>query len=151
VWFAGVHADIGGGYAENGPADISFIWMLAQLAPLLTLDLLGIPDELDTTEDYGFGTLNESFSGLLTMAGEKRRTVGPGAYQYVHETARTRFGYRGYPINPDFDFDKLPVWPRDAFEQGFAWSKTGPFAAWPAVPGRRQSFCAKMLKWLEGS
>jgi uncharacterized protein (DUF2235 family) len=31
VWFAGVHADIGGGYEQHGAADLSFLWMAAQV------------------------------------------------------------------------------------------------------------------------
>ncbi|MFL5285601.1 MAG: T6SS phospholipase effector Tle1-like catalytic domain-containing protein, partial [Rhodopila sp.] len=52
VWFAGVHADIGGGYADHGPAAIPFLWMLGQVAPLLALDEDAIRYELDTSEEY---------------------------------------------------------------------------------------------------
>jgi hypothetical protein len=152
VWFAGVHADIGGGYAEHGPADISFLWMLAQVEPLLTLDLDALAHERDTTEEYGRGMLNESFHGLLYhWAGEKRRTVGPGASQYAHETALDRIGYRGYPTNPAFNLKALPVWPRDAFERRYAWSKTAPPPAQPHLPGSPKSACSKLVRWLEGS
>ena len=30
VWFSGVHADVGGGYAETGLSDISMVWMLGK-------------------------------------------------------------------------------------------------------------------------
>ena len=30
VWFAGVHTDVGGGYAESGLSDISLNWMLSK-------------------------------------------------------------------------------------------------------------------------
>jgi hypothetical protein len=151
VWFAGVHADIGGGYADHGPADIPFPWMLAQVEPLLALDLAAIPYELDTTEQYGRGGLNESFQGpLWKWAGGKRRTVGPGANQYVHKTTLDRFGYRGYPTNPAFDFKALPVWHRDTFEKDFAWSQTAPPPPAPVLPGRAPSLCGKVVQWLEG-
>ncbi|PPQ31825.1 hypothetical protein CCS01_16540 [Rhodopila globiformis] len=152
VWFAGVHADVGGGYADHGPADIPFVWMLAQVDPLLALDLNAIPPELDTTEPYDRGGLHESFEGpLWKWAGEKRRTVGPGASQYVHETVLERFGYRGYPTNPDFDFKALPVWRRDSFERDFAWSQAAPPPPSPSLPGRKPSLCGKVVGWLEGS
>jgi len=32
VWFAGVHADVGGGYAEHGLADIALCWMIEEVA-----------------------------------------------------------------------------------------------------------------------
>ena len=30
VWFAGVHADVGGGYRESGLSDIALLWMVEQ-------------------------------------------------------------------------------------------------------------------------
>lgn len=33
VWFAGVHADIGGGYKETGLSDLTLAWMLRKLQP----------------------------------------------------------------------------------------------------------------------
>jgi hypothetical protein len=152
VWFAGVHVDIGGGYPEHGAADLSFLWMLAQVDPLLTLDLEAVLEERDTTEPYAHGTLHESFKGpLWRWAGQKHRTVGPGANQFVHETALDRRGYKDYPRNPDFDFDKLPAWPRDAFEKTYAWSVTARPLEPPHLPGPARTFCTRMVHWLEGS
>lgn len=151
VWFAGVHADIGGGYPQHGAADLPFLWMLAQLDELLTLDKLAIVEERDTTEKYARGTLHESFKGLLwKWAGEKHRTVGPGANQFVHETALDRRGYQGYPRNPEFDFDKLPPWPRDDFEKTYAWSVVSMPPEPARLPGPARTFCAKVVRWLEG-
>ncbi|WP_181880975.1 DUF2235 domain-containing protein [Crenobacter cavernae] len=42
VWFAGVHADVGGGYPEKGLSDITLSWMAAEIASLenpLPIDL----------------------------------------------------------------------------------------------------------------
>ena len=146
VWFAGVHADIGGGYAEHEPADLAFLWMLAQVDPLLALDTDAIGAERDTTEIYGQGTLNDSCTGALYKATAKRRTVGPGAGQYVHESVIERFQYRGFSTSPGFNFAGLPVWKRDAFEQTFAWSKAGRWMSGPHLPGRRQIVCDRVLK-----
>ena len=106
----------------------------------------------EAVHEFARGGLHESFKGLLWQwAGEKRRTVGRGANQYVHETALDRFGYRGYPTNPAFDFNALPVWPRDSFEKDFAWSQTAPPPPSPPLPGRKPGLCGKLVQWLEGS
>jgi uncharacterized protein (DUF2235 family) len=151
VWFAGVHADIGGGFAQHGAADLPFLWMLAQVDELLTLYIDAIVEERDTTEVYTRGTLHESFKGLLwKWAGETHRTVGPGANQFVHETALGRRGYADYPRNPAFDFNALPAWPRDDFEKTYAWSVVGMPVEPAHLPGPARTFCAKVVRWLEG-
>lgn len=38
MWFAGVHTDIGGGYAEHDLSDISLTWMIAHTQALLAYD-----------------------------------------------------------------------------------------------------------------
>ncbi len=46
VWFAGVHADIGGGYKETGLSDLTLAWMLRNLQPhgMLFRDLAFTPN-----------------------------------------------------------------------------------------------------------
>lgn len=39
VWFAGCHADVGGGYAETGLSDISLVWMAERVAALTGLGI----------------------------------------------------------------------------------------------------------------
>ncbi len=41
VWFAGVHADVGGGYRQRGLADLSLHWMLQQISEIGGLQLQG--------------------------------------------------------------------------------------------------------------
>jgi hypothetical protein len=38
VWFAGSHADVGGGYDETAPADITLTWMVGQLSKFMDFD-----------------------------------------------------------------------------------------------------------------
>ncbi|HXZ17453.1 MAG TPA: DUF2235 domain-containing protein [Roseiarcus sp.] len=38
TWFAGVHSNIGGGYAETGLSDAALIWMIARIASLTKLE-----------------------------------------------------------------------------------------------------------------
>jgi hypothetical protein len=37
VWFAGVHANVGGGYPRNGLSDLALIWMMARVEALTKL------------------------------------------------------------------------------------------------------------------
>lgn len=47
-WFLGCHGDVGGGAKEEALSHISLIWMMAQLHPFLSMDLLNIfPRDID--------------------------------------------------------------------------------------------------------
>ncbi|MGE5271513.1 MAG: T6SS phospholipase effector Tle1-like catalytic domain-containing protein [Thiohalocapsa sp.] len=69
VWFAGVHADVGGGYAQHSAADLTFLWMAAQIRDLLDLDEANIEGELDKSQEYGHGELHESRSWFGALSG----------------------------------------------------------------------------------
>ena len=57
VWFAGMHTDVGGGYAERGLSDISLVWLTQQA---VGLGLLLYPaNEVTVREDAG-GHLHDS-------------------------------------------------------------------------------------------
>ena len=65
VWFAGVHCDVGGGYAETGLSNITFSWMLGK-AKALGLE---IADSVwsaygNIESKYALDTLHESWSPL---------------------------------------------------------------------------------------
>jgi uncharacterized protein (DUF2235 family) len=65
VWFAGAHADIGGGYKTRGLADIPLVWMAKQAeAAGLDLDWTCLPDPkmLDVT-----APLHDSSSELFAL------------------------------------------------------------------------------------
>lgn len=93
VWFAGVHSDVGGGYARKGLSDIALKWMLDKSDQAgLTVDRSGLqtgPDpeaEQHTSLTWGWRLL-----GLITAhwpAGENPRTIPSGAY--VHDSVKQR-------------------------------------------------------------
>ena len=65
VWFAGAHADVGGGYRERGLADISFDWMVQEARHCggAALPLALRPDwRLSRCCDIGGGVVHEEIS-----------------------------------------------------------------------------------------
>lgn len=153
VWFAGAHADVGGGYPDHGAADIPFIWMAAQVAPLLDLDKVAITDERDTRETYGQGTVHNEYRGFWCVAGALNRSPTPAAGQYVHRSAVDRAGMTGYPTNPHFArFQALPVWESDAFENSYRWGTGQPAdqQSRPGLPSVQAGLCDRVIGWLQG-
>ena len=63
VWFPGAHADVGGGYADRGLADVTLNWMIERCAsaqePLLLED-----KPIVAVKDAGLGKIHDSRSGL---------------------------------------------------------------------------------------
>ncbi|KAL8762877.1 MAG: hypothetical protein Q9184_001173 [Pyrenodesmia sp. 2 TL-2023] len=118
VWFPGVHSNIGGSYEDTGLADITLVWMVAQLFPFLDFDLSYIRTQRRLTIDYyrehgmpvrtwGLGKIYSSMAGIERLAGKKIRT--PGRYcetdprtgkpteqiltnteEYIHSSVRVR-------------------------------------------------------------
>lgn len=100
VWFAGVHADIGGGYAETGLSDIALQWMV----------LRGLDHGLDFKEKEFFelaprpeGKMHQSYKGIWKAFGEEPRILL--ATDYIHPSVAQRMkkvaSYRpDLPSNP---------------------------------------------------
>ena len=72
VWFAGVHSDVGGGYAEHGMSDIPLAWMASEVAPYLGLDFEYLKSRRDLSGKWALGQVHESFEGAWTKLGEER-------------------------------------------------------------------------------
>jgi len=66
VWFAGVHSDVGGGYAEHGTSDISLAWMASEVSPYLELDFDYLKLRRDLSRKWAVGELHESYKGFWT-------------------------------------------------------------------------------------
>ncbi len=101
VWFAGVHADVGGGYPETGLSDIAMQWMVdsawehgLNVKPSAMNQLNGDPN----------GEQHDSFTGIWAPLGKKQRTVTPAGL--VHRSVETR---RNGPTG--YDPGNLPVDP----------------------------------------
>jgi uncharacterized protein (DUF2235 family) len=154
VWFAGVHSDIGGGYAEHGAADLSFLWMAAQVWELLDLDPDGIAAELDRSQDYARAMLHQSLSKLFRLFGRAiHRRLNTGINEAVHPSVLDRIGT---PASPVYDprqkavLLKMPATALSPIEQQFAWKMPTPTVR----PGRlfldADSLCDRVVRWLGG-
>ncbi|QBB68976.1 DUF2235 domain-containing protein [Pseudolysobacter antarcticus] len=87
VWFAGVHSDVGGGYAQSGLANASLHWMLREAnAHGLLLDF----NELDTHRINALDTLHDEVAHLpvWTAVGTFLRSYP--AQMCVHESVVER-------------------------------------------------------------
>ncbi|KAI9783689.1 MAG: hypothetical protein M1839_003537 [Geoglossum umbratile] len=122
VWFPGVHSSIGGGYDDQGIADITLAWMMDQLKGMLTFNIqylefqYGLTKKTQTASygkerEWGLGLIPNSAKGIMNLAGTETRT--PGRYfrvdpntrsvtttplqntnEYIHSSARVRLGLR---------------------------------------------------------
>jgi hypothetical protein len=73
TWFAGVHSNVGGGYADAGLSDIALHWMAAKAeSDGLALDARWRA-RLDPDE---FGELRDSRTGIYRLLGESLRAIG---------------------------------------------------------------------------
>lgn len=65
VWFAGVHCDVGGGYADSGLADIMLGWMMAKAAQNgLTFDSSVLSRYSPSAAKHSLDVIHESWSPL---------------------------------------------------------------------------------------
>ncbi|KAL9027664.1 MAG: hypothetical protein Q9196_003852 [Gyalolechia fulgens] len=123
VWFPGSHSNIGGGYPDQGMANITLAWMISQLEPFIDFDPEYILDCYDDTKmhyketnqkprPWSFGKIYNSLTGIYLLDGSITRT--PGMYfrvdptsgratsnplrqtnEYIHPSARTRLELDG--------------------------------------------------------
>ncbi|KAL8826278.1 MAG: hypothetical protein Q9170_007466 [Blastenia crenularia] len=123
VWFPGTHSNIGGGYPDQGMANITLAWMISQLEPFIDFDPDYILDCYDETRmhyketgqkprPWSFGKIYNTLTGIYVLDGSTTRT--PGMYfrvdpttgratskplrqtnEYIHPSARTRLELDG--------------------------------------------------------
>jgi uncharacterized protein (DUF2235 family) len=99
VWFAGVHTDVGGGYAEGQLADITWHWMTAR-ARAAGLGLADPPTPLDAA--WALGPVHNSRTAFYRLVPPYSRPIGVAdpAHEYLSSTAAARFGKDGWaPVN----------------------------------------------------
>lgn len=80
VWFAGVHTDVGGGYAEQELSNISLRWMMSKAIPcgLLIYEKhyvkidLEEKIELEAKKDEVNGTMHDPFDGAMPWRRKER-------------------------------------------------------------------------------
>ncbi|MDS4048837.1 glutathione transferase GstA [Accumulibacter sp.] len=97
VWFAGAHADVGGGYEHRGLSDVALEWMIGEVNALdaglrLLPDPLDAPLEADCLADRH----DETRGPIWRSRPQKERRVPEDAelHESVLERLRERFDYR---------------------------------------------------------
>lgn len=72
VWFAGVHCDVGGGYADHSLANIPFLWMVEQAKEA---KVLFIKDELEKVHGNPLGKMHNSYKGWWRLLRKQPRSI----------------------------------------------------------------------------
>ncbi|WP_082512410.1 DUF2235 domain-containing protein [Afipia sp. Root123D2] len=93
LWFAGNHADIGGGYAENESrlSDITLSWMLDEATSLTDESLLVDRSVLALKPSFDGKQHDETRSLLFRLAGKSDRA--PVSTATLHESVKQRFEF----------------------------------------------------------
>jgi uncharacterized protein (DUF2235 family) len=119
VWFAGCHSNVGGGYADGGLSDISFLWMVSKAAAAAVEDG-GRPLAFD--EDYlrkkvnrRMGALVDSTAGMWRLLPKHVRALmakppaGKETCELIHSSVVQRYKW------PKADsFEPFPYLPKNA-------------------------------------
>lgn len=84
IWFAGVHADVGGGYRKRGLADVTLKWMLENA------EKHGLHVNHDEVEPDALGTIHRSYKGLWLPLGWHTRQPPPRGDPAVHASVSNR-------------------------------------------------------------
>jgi uncharacterized protein (DUF2235 family) len=152
VWFAGVHADIGGGYSEHGAADIALLWMISKVWNLLELEADAIRTGLDTRRVFAADVLHDSFGWFWKPFGAYERHFDTKTIdgEFVHASVleRVRAG-EGYTPTPSIDSRRQPIEAYSKTERSFAWEPQD----WPSLPPvvtQQQTICNRIVRFLGG-
>ncbi|KAF8960979.1 hypothetical protein BDZ97DRAFT_2034223 [Flammula alnicola] len=88
-WFAGCHADIGGGYKNHDLADLTLVWMAAHIENVLSLDFEYLQKLLKPVAAWGEQQPNDSKTGVFLLASTVQRTLpttpnNPNTHESIH-------------------------------------------------------------------
>jgi len=103
VWFAGVHADVGGWYSERGLANISLHWMLGKAK---SQGMLIDSNILNQFIEDPYDKKHEEYKGFWKFRGAHNRKIPDGSS--IHESVKKRIdknmGYKpkNLPANPKY-------------------------------------------------
>ncbi|HHO59958.1 MAG TPA: DUF2235 domain-containing protein [Thiotrichales bacterium] len=103
VWFAGVHADVGGWYHERGLANISLHWMMKKAK---ACGLLINAKQLKQYIENPYDKQHEEYRGFWKFRGRHVRKIPEGAR--VHKSVQQRLSKKGLGYKPK----NLPAKPR---------------------------------------
>ncbi len=103
VWFAGVHADVGGWYKERGLANISLQWMLKKaLACGMQIDSNKLGDFIEDPLDKQ----HEEYKGFWRFRGSHIRKISDASLVHISVKNRMdnnpKYKPKNLPKNPNF-------------------------------------------------
>jgi len=113
VWFAGVHADIGGGYKETGLSDLALAWMLTKVQPhgILFGDRAFAPNGAPAISgDPLMVPMHDSYKPPFVTARPAVRAIPPSAA--IHASVQRRWS----EVQPSYRPGNLPAEPRKYVE-----------------------------------
>ncbi len=95
VWFAGVHADIGGWYDERGLSNVTLHWMLEKAS---SLGLRVQRDKLAEHPPNPHDVAHESYDGFWKLRGREMRRIPPQAR--IHASVFERMERAAHQYRP---------------------------------------------------
>lgn len=106
VWFNGVHADVGGGYPDEGLALVTLKWMMERCSETCSLDFIpGEKERLTASADYT-AKLNDSRAGTGVFYRYEPRNIDKLC-------SDERYGFRGrfkkHILRQDVEPDKVHI------------------------------------------
>jgi len=114
AWFAGVHSDVGGGYADTGLSDLALLWMMDRAKECG----LGIDDEWLKSHTFPSfdGRLHNSRRGVYKYLRKHERPIGvvEDGNEVLHDSVRQRYetealGYRVRNLTRYLELEKEPA------------------------------------------
>ena len=108
VWFAGAHADVGGGYPEHGLADVTLAWMVDRVSAMLDIDLDYVAKRQDRRVAWSLGDVHDPASGLLGLLGREHRPLNTTTTEKVHDSVRTRLAAGAQAVGGAYAPTNLP-------------------------------------------
>lgn len=145
LWFAGAHADVGGGYPETGLSDIALRWMADEARQAgLAFD----PDILGQTRPTAQGVLHDSCSGAFALLPTLPRSAPQiGVDRAVHPSVVERRAVPPItqaPYRPTRSVGRQTPLSLDVFARQ-PWNETGIWLA----EGQSYTFGAEG-EWMDG-
>lgn len=115
VWFAGVHADVGGGYAETGLSDIALQWMIEEAVALPGAPALDI-SQLDLSPKATQDRHDEANNPVWKLRPRKPRSIATDAplHDSVYQRFHARADYRPKSLSKHAELMALYAGPHPA-------------------------------------
>jgi hypothetical protein len=93
-WFPGVHTNVGGGYEDQGIANMTLAWMIERTREWLDYDFDYLMDTIIKlrVKNWGEGTVYDSRTGIMKLTRRLLRTPGQPEYDKKEPNVRHETG-----------------------------------------------------------